>query len=71
MQHTGSGSKHRLTAANGGAGYTPNIIHLHGTHVAMIFRRFCPNPLDLTPNRPAAPNPVVRDKGSDEHGKKA
>lgn len=66
MQHTGSGSKHRLTAANGGAGYTPNIIHLHGTHVAMIFRRFCPNPLDLRGNGPAVP-----DKAPDEHGKKA
>ena len=70
MQHTGNGSngssRRRLTAANGGADYAPNIIHLHGTHVAMIFRRFCPNPLDLRSERRS-----MGDKGSDEHGKKA
>lgn len=66
MQQDGNGSERRLTAANGGANYTPNIIHLHGTHVAMIFRRYCPNPLDLRKDRR-----VTSDKSSDEHGKKA
>lgn len=70
MQHMGNGSgrsgSRQLTAANGGANYSPNIIHLHGTHVAMIFRRFCPNPLDLRSERRS-----VTDKGSDEHGKNA
>ncbi|MNT90071.1 hypothetical protein D3C71_2216080 [compost metagenome] len=66
MHNNGSGSSRKVTAANGGANYSPNIIHLHGTHVAMIFRRFCPNPLNLRSSPQTVP-----EKSSDEHGKKA